>query len=113
MDGDVVNKRATKLVTDLRQVSGQRSSASSVSVKGMIDNHIKTLKTEGKLHVKADTIEFWILYKPCPLGSPALFCACSEDGKRPSAKFRPFNKYRMFSYTELYNWIAHLEILGS
>jgi hypothetical protein len=103
------NKRATELVTDLRQVSGSRSPASLV--EGSIENHIETLKTKRKLHVKADTVEFWILYKPCPLGSPALFCAGSEDGKRPSAKFRPFNKYRLFSYNELYNWIAHLEIL--
>lgn len=103
-------KKKPVLVTELLHVSGKRSSASLV--EGTIDKAIKVLKTQKRLHVKADKEAFWILYKDCPLGSPLLFCAASEDGKRPSIKFRPFNKYRMFDYSELYNWLAHLEILS-
>jgi hypothetical protein len=75
------------------------------------DLAIKTLKSKGKLRVKGDEV-FWILCESFNGGFPYGY-ACSDDGERPAKKYKPFDKYRMMSDSEVYNWIAHLEILES
>lgn len=70
----------------------------------VVDKAIKTLKATGKLRVKADE-EFWILCKSWRNSGFPYGYAPSKDG------IHPLDKYRMFSHSELYNWLAHLEIL--
>lgn len=79
---------------------------------------IDTLKLKGKLHVKAvaegelSAVEFWILCKSHNGGFPYGYAA-SDNGETPSKKYHPFDKYRILSGSELYNWLAHLETIES